>query len=102
MRRSLAEPAPAVEPHHVFAMTLAEESGVAPDLRARPDLAEALLFGPMLPGRYRLDGPGATADATENFRTQLAANPRPAVTRHDLDQLPDLGLADLAPIITPR
>jgi dimethylaniline monooxygenase (N-oxide forming) len=95
MRHSLAEPSPAVEPHHVFAMRLSEELGVAPDLRARPDLTQGLLFGPMLPARYRLDGPGATADAAANLRAELAATPRPAVTRQDISGLAHLGLADL-------
>ena len=55
--------------------------GVTPDLDAWPDLAEALVFGPMLPPRYRLDGPGRTADAAALFRAQLDASPRPRVER---------------------
>ena len=75
MRRALAEPAPALETHNALAATLAEQAGVAPDLEARPDLAEPLLFGPMLPPRYRLDGPGAQPEAEARFREQLAASP---------------------------
>ena len=45
---------------------------MAPDLLARPELTEPLLFGPMLPPRYRLDGPGATPEAPALFAEQLA------------------------------
>ena len=71
---------------------------MAPDVRARPDLAEPLLFGPMLPPRYRLDGPGANADAAASFRDQLAASPRAAVEPDDIAALADVGYADLLPI----
>ena len=64
VRRVIAEPPPALDPHNVLAMTLADELGVAPDLLARPGLTKALLFGPLLPPRYRLDGPGAQPDAS--------------------------------------
>ena len=50
MTASLTTPPPAVDSHHVLALTLAEQAGVAPDLQAQPELTEALLFGPMLPG----------------------------------------------------
>ena len=56
-----------MDSHNVLAVALAEAAGVAPDVRARPDLAEPLLFGPMLPPRYRLDGPGARADAAADL-----------------------------------
>ena len=67
MRRALALPPPPLEVHNVFATAVASELGVAPDLLARPDLTEPLLFGPMLPPRYRLDGPGARADAADRL-----------------------------------
>ena len=63
MRAAIAAPAPAVSPHDALALALEEEMGITPDLAARPELAEALLFGPMLPARHRLDGPGAMPDA---------------------------------------
>src|ERR1700712_698565 len=59
MAAGVATPPPAIDSHHVLALTLSEQAGVAPDVRAQPELAEALLFGPMLPARYRLRGPGA-------------------------------------------
>ncbi|MGS0685140.1 dimethylaniline monooxygenase [Nakamurella sp. GG22] len=92
-------PPPAVDSHNVLALTLAEAAGVAPDVRGRPDLAEPLLFGPMLPPRYRLDGPGARADASEAFRDQLAASPRPAVEPEDIAALAGVGYGDLLPMI---
>jgi hypothetical protein len=75
--------------------------GTTPDLRARPELAEALLFGPMLPARHRLDGPGAMPDATARFVEQLSHNPRPEVSPADLDALRQLGLADIADLLRP-
>jgi hypothetical protein len=73
----------------------ADAAGVAPDLRKHADLAEALLFGPMLPPRYRLDGPGAHADAASMFVAQLASSPRPRVEPDDVAALAGLGLADV-------
>jgi len=99
-RAGIAAPAPAIDSHNVLAIALADAAGVAPDVRARPDLAEPLLFGPMLPPRYRLNGPGARADAASTFRDQLAASPRPAVEPDDIAALPDLGFGDLLPVIS--
>jgi hypothetical protein len=95
MRASLAVAPPAIDAHNVLALTLSEGAGVAPDLEARPDLAEALLFGPMLPPRYRLDGPGARKDAPAAFREQLSTSPRAPVEPDDLAALPELGLGHL-------
>ena len=75
---------------------MASELGVAPDLLARPELTEPLLFGPMLPPRYRLDGPGARADAADRFRTQLAASPRAPVDPADVEALRGFGLGAAA------
>jgi hypothetical protein len=99
-RASIASPAPAMDSHNVLALALAEEAGVAPDIRAHPDIAEPLLFGPMLPPRYRLDGPGAHADAAAIFRDQLAASPRAAVEPDDIAALADVGYVDLLPVIS--
>ena len=102
MRRVMSEPVPALEAHNALAATLAEELGVAPDLRARPELTEPLLFGPMLPPRYRLDGPGATADAAEAFTAQLASSPRSPVDPGHVDELRDFGLEDVAAALRQR
>ncbi len=96
MRHAIAQPRPPLDPHNVLAQTLAEELGVAPDVRARLDLAEPLVFGPMLPPRYRLDGPGAQSEAAGRFSEQLAASPRAPVDPADLEALHGFGLADVA------
>ena len=105
MRRAIALPPPALDAHNVLAIALAEELGVAPDLLARPELTEALLFGPLLPPRYRLDGPGARGDAGEHFAEQLAASPRAPVDPADVEALRDFGFdvaADLVTRMAPR
>jgi hypothetical protein len=76
-----AEPPP-LDAHNALALTLSEELGVAPD-----PLDEALLFGPMLPPRYRLVGPGAQPEARARFERQLAASPRAPVDPADIDEL---------------
>ena len=96
LRAALAAPAPPLEAHNGLAATLAEQAGVAPDLEARPELAEALLFGPMLPPRYRLDGPGAQPEAESRFREQLAASPRAPVDPGQVAELRAFGLASVA------
>jgi hypothetical protein len=83
MRR--IEPPPPLDPHNALALTLAEELGVAPDPDEWPELAEALIFGPMLPPRYRLRGPGALPDAAVRFAEQVAASPRAPVDPEDLE-----------------
>jgi cation diffusion facilitator CzcD-associated flavoprotein CzcO len=98
MRAGLT-PAPPADAHNAFALTIAEELGVAPDLLARPELTEALVFGPMLPSRYRLDGPGAQPDAPERFAEQLATAPRPPVDPADVDALRGFGLGEVAQLI---
>ena len=99
MRRTMAMPPPPLDPHNALAITLAEELGVAPDLLARPELTEALLFGPLLPPRYRFDGPGARADAPEHFVTQLAASPRSPLDPGDVDALRGFGLEEAADVV---
>ena len=99
MRAALTTPPPPLEVHNVFAIALAEELGVAPDLVARPDLTEPLLFGPLLPPRYRLDGPGASPEAAGRFRAQLAASPRAPVDPADVDELAAFGLPEAAELV---
>jgi hypothetical protein len=100
MRRTIAEPRPPLDAHNALATTLADELGVAPDLLTRPELTEALLFGPLLPPRYRLDGPGASSDAAQWFTAQLAASPRAPVDPADVEALRRFGLAHAADIVT--
>ena len=91
MRRVLAEPRPPLDPHNALALTLSEELGVAPEPAGWGDLGEPLLFGPMLPPRYRLSGPGAQPDARRLLERQLAASPRAPVEPADLEALDGLG-----------
>jgi len=99
MRATIAEPRPPLDAHNALAMTLAEELGAAPDLLARPDLTEPLLFGPLLPPRYRLDGPDPLPDAADRFRAQLAASPRRPVEPADIDTLRGFGYERAADIV---
>jgi dimethylaniline monooxygenase (N-oxide forming) len=99
-RASLASPPPAIESHNVLALALSDAASVAPDVRTHTDLAEPLLFGPMLPPRYRLDGPGAGADAAATLRAQLAASPRAPTEPDDIAALPYVGFGALLPAIS--
>ena len=84
MRHEIARPRPPLDAHNALALTLSEELGVAPEPTDWPELSEPLLFGPMLPPRYRLAGPGATPDARALFTRQLAASPRAPVDPADV------------------
>ncbi len=87
MGHVMAQPRPPIDAHNALALTLSEELGVAPEPADLPELSDPLLFGPMLPARYRLCGPGALTDAPELFRRQLASSPRASVDPADLDAL---------------
>src|ERR687898_2215757 len=91
MRRGLAGPRAPLDPHNALALTLSEELGGAPQPAGWGDLGEPLLFGPMLPPRYRLSGPGAQPDARRLLERQLAASPRAPVEPADLEALDGLG-----------
>jgi dimethylaniline monooxygenase (N-oxide forming) len=92
MRAKIAEGQPPLDAHNALALTLAEEVGAAPNLEDWPQLSEALIFGPLLPPRYRLSGPGAMSNAADLFAQQLNASPRASVDPSDLDALPKFGL----------
>ena len=96
MRSVLAEPRPPIDANNALALTLSEELGVAPEPTEWDRLCEPLLFGPMLPPRYRLSGPGATRDACDRFSEQLAASPRAPVDPADVDALHRFGWAATA------
>ncbi|HKG64879.1 MAG TPA: FAD-dependent oxidoreductase [Solirubrobacteraceae bacterium] len=91
MRTVIAQPRPPLDAHNALALTLAEQLGVAPEPVAWPELAEPLMFGPLLPPRYRLSGPGAMPGAAAHFAEQLAASPRAPVDPADLDALRAFG-----------
>jgi len=52
---------------HDAVLQFADAAGVAPDLARRPDLAKPLLFGPLTPVQFRLDGQGSLPDADRHF-----------------------------------
>jgi hypothetical protein len=91
MRAVIAQPRPPLDAHNALALTLSEQLGVAPEPLDWPELAEPLVFGPLLPPRYRLSGPGAQPEAATRFADQLAASPRAALDPDDLDALRTLG-----------
>jgi hypothetical protein len=95
MRATIAEGQPPLDAHNALALTLAEELGVSPDVQSWPELGEALIFGPLLPPRYRLSGPGALPGAAALFTQQLAASPCAPIDPADLESLPRFGLPDL-------
>ena len=93
MEAAIAQGQPPRDAHNSLALTLAEELGVAPNVENWPELAEALIFGPLLPPRYRLSGPGAMDGAADLFAEQLAASPHASVDPADREALPTFGLA---------
>ncbi len=91
LRATIATRRPILESHNALALVLSEEMGVAPDPVAWPELTEPLLFGPMLPARYRLSGPGARASASDDYARALATAPRAAVDLADVETLRRFG-----------
>ncbi len=91
MRAEIARPRPPLDAHNALALTLAEQLGVSPEPIDWPELTEPLMFGPLLPPRYRLSGPGAQPEAAERFAVQLASSPRSPIDPDDLDALRTFG-----------
>jgi dimethylaniline monooxygenase (N-oxide forming) len=91
MREVISAPRPILESHNALALALSEEMGVSPDPAAWPELAEPLLFGPMLPARYRLSGPGALPTAAADVRRALTTAPRAPVDPDDIAMLRRFG-----------
>jgi len=83
----IARPRPPLDAHNALALTLAEQLGASPEPLDWPELTEPLTFGPLLPPRYRLSGPGAQPEAAARFAEQLAASPRAPVDPADLEAL---------------
>ena len=96
LRHAIAQPRPPLDAHNALALSLSEELGVAPEPLDWDGLCDPLLFGPMLPPRYRLSGPGALPDARRSFEQQLAASPRAPVEPADVDALQGFGWAAAA------
>ncbi len=57
---------------HDMVLLFAQAAGVAPDLVKRPALAKALLYGPLSPIQFRMDGHGSLPDAAEQFARAVA------------------------------
>jgi len=58
---------------NLVALTFARAAGVEPNLENWPDLRRALLFGPLAPSCFRLEGPDALPDAQVRFVRDAAA-----------------------------
>ncbi|MCV7345542.1 flavin-containing monooxygenase [Mycolicibacterium rhodesiae] len=58
---------------NLAAITFARAAGVEPRLENWLDLRRALLFGPLAPSCFRLDGPDALPDAAARFAREAAA-----------------------------
>ncbi|SEH79364.1 Predicted flavoprotein CzcO associated with the cation diffusion facilitator CzcD [Mycolicibacterium rutilum] len=58
---------------NLVAVTFARAAGVEPTLSHWPGLHRALLFGPLAPSCFRLEGPDAAPDATQRFARDAAA-----------------------------
>ncbi len=85
-----------------LAVALSQEAGVAPDLAARPEITRHLLFGPLVPAQFRLDGHGRRADAVELYKQAIGAfcgDTSPVPTAEELRELRMLSgaLGDRAP-----
>jgi prepilin-type processing-associated H-X9-DG protein len=58
---------------NLAALTFARAAGVEPNLSNWPTLRRALLFGPLTPSCFRLEGPDALPDAAAQFGRDAAA-----------------------------
>ena len=58
---------------NLAAVTFARAAGVEPTLDRWPDLRRALLFGPLAPSCFRLEGPDALPDAPARFAAEAGA-----------------------------
>lgn len=58
---------------NLVALTFARAAGVEPRLENWPGLRRPLLFGPLAPSCFRLEGPDAVPDAPARFARDAAA-----------------------------
>ena len=58
---------------NLVALTFARAAGVEPHLENWPNLRRALLFGPLAPSCFRLEGPDALPEAPVRFARDAAA-----------------------------
>jgi dimethylaniline monooxygenase (N-oxide forming) len=64
---------PQAIPSHAAAVLFARAASVEPELQRWPELARALLFGPMDPVSFRLNGRDSLADAPARFAADVQA-----------------------------
>jgi dimethylaniline monooxygenase (N-oxide forming) len=69
---------------NLAALTFARAAGVDPALENWPELRRGLLFGPLAPSSFRLDGPDALGEAPGRFARDAAAFG--AITSNDLTE----------------
>jgi hypothetical protein len=56
-----------------MALPFARAAGVEPELDRWPGLARALMFGPLVPASFRMNGRDSLADAPQNFAAEVQA-----------------------------
>jgi dimethylaniline monooxygenase (N-oxide forming) len=76
---------PQLQSGNSLALIFAREAGVEPDLRQWPELARALVFGPLTPVSFRLSGPDGLSEAP----TRIMADARTLGTIADLEFTPE-------------
>jgi dimethylaniline monooxygenase (N-oxide forming) len=57
---------------NLVALMFARAAGCEPQLDRWPSLRRALLFGPLAPSCFRLEGPDALPDAADTFAQEAA------------------------------
>jgi hypothetical protein len=87
-----------------LAVALSQAAGVAPDLVARPEITRHLLFGPLAPAQFRLDGHGRRAEALALYKQAIGAfggDTSPVPTADELSELRRLvsALGNRAPVL---
>jgi hypothetical protein len=73
-----------------LAVALSQAAGVAPELAARPDITRHLLFGPLAPAQFRLDGHGRRVEALTLYKQAISAfggDTSPVPTEAELREL---------------
>ena len=87
---------PASVPMHALAVLFARLAGAEPSVEEFPQLARALLFGPLSPESFRLTGPDRLTGAlerTERAAALFGAVPEPSLTAEQRMQLAALAAA---------
>jgi dimethylaniline monooxygenase (N-oxide forming) len=82
---------------NLVALTFARAAGAEPHLENWPDLRRALLFGPLAPSCFRLEGPDAVVDAPARFDCDAAAFG--AITSNEMTDSERVRCAQLASAI---